>query len=201
MGEEETTFLAGWLNSRKGTKPYGRLLRLLTDLRELSRLSPVAQYANEDGLKRLLARAKSGSSGRGHIASISLQDLSSSPEYVRRLRLLDGHLARYKVRPRLTLTKAPLFAESGRARHLWEWHGKNSETDAAVKLLDLERQGLLDRVRQCQWKPCGKWFFARFRHQCFSTQKCQLRAYQQSDQFKEYRRQLYRSWRRQGEMR
>ncbi len=197
MGEEEGKFLAGWLNSRKGKKSSARLLRLLIGLRELSGLSPVAQYANRDALERLLARpGKPFPGGRGRVIRVSLQDLSPSREYVRKIRRVDAQLARYKVRPRLTVSKAPLFAKYGRARHLWDWHGKNPETDAVLKLLELEQQGLLDRVREC--RRCGQWLFARFVHQRFCTQACQLKAYQSSEYWREHRRQWWRAARREG---
>jgi hypothetical protein len=67
---------------------------------------------------------------------------------------------------------------------------------ALVKLLHLADQGLLSHIRQCGWKECGQWFFAKFDHQHFHSGRCRQRAAKSTPEFlqkhKDYMRRLRR---------
>ena len=63
-----------------------------------------------------------------------------------------------------------------------------SEEAAAVGLLlNLARQGAIQRVRECL--ECGTWFFARFEHSKFCQQKCQVKHYQSNPNWKAHRQE------------
>jgi hypothetical protein len=60
---------------------------------------------------------------------------------------------------------------------------------AFVKLLHLASRGVLDRIRQCKWERCAKWYFARFNHQgccCARHQQNHVRA---TEQWKKHKRE------------
>jgi hypothetical protein len=65
------------------------------------------------------------------------------------------------------------------------------ETLAALAVVDLTKQKLLDRVRHC---ICGNWFFARFAHQQSCSAKCRHKNYEQSEEFKANRRTYMRNY-------
>lgn len=63
---------------------------------------------------------------------------------------------------------------------------------AFMKLLQLGQQGVLNRVRRCARKECGRFFYARFEHNRFcKTQKprCQQRAAHSTEEWKLKRRE------------
>jgi hypothetical protein len=73
----------------------------------------------------------------------------------------------------------------------WKLVGKMPPSPglAFTKLLHLASRGLLDRVRQCPWEECGKWFFARFVHQeCCST-RCQQKLVRSTEKWKKHKRE------------
>jgi hypothetical protein len=65
------------------------------------------------------------------------------------------------------------------------------DSDAVLDLLELARQGLLERLKQC---PCGRWIWARFSHQRFCSSKCRERDFRSSEKWKEHRRQKAREY-------
>lgn len=56
---------------------------------------------------------------------------------------------------------------------------------ALVKLIHLADKGLLGRVRKCEQRECGRWFFARFRHQLFDSAKCQQQTFRADPAWKQ----------------
>jgi hypothetical protein len=68
---------------------------------------------------------------------------------------------------------------------------------ALHKLLDLASQGLVDRVRQCKWQECERWFFARFSHQECCSGRCQQNRIRSTDEWKKKRKIYMQRHRRQ----
>jgi hypothetical protein len=58
---------------------------------------------------------------------------------------------------------------------------------AVIKLLHLADKGLLGRVRACGRKECGEWFYAKFAHQRFHSERCQQEAYRSDPEWKHRR--------------
>ncbi len=69
------------------------------------------------------------------------------------------------------------------------------------KLIHLAEQGLLGRIRKCAKKECGRWFYARFEHQKFHAQKCQVEAFRSDPQWKEQRREYMKQLRQEKKLR
>jgi hypothetical protein len=65
------------------------------------------------------------------------------------------------------------------------------ESWAVRGLIDLANQGLLDRICQC---ACGKWYFARFRHQRSHSASCRKKLYEKTPEFREKRRGYMRKY-------
>lgn len=67
---------------------------------------------------------------------------------------------------------------------------------ALIKLIQLAGQGLLRRVRQCRFKKCRQWFFARSEHNpFFCSQKCRDGHRRSTPKWKKYRRVYTRQYR------
>jgi hypothetical protein len=65
------------------------------------------------------------------------------------------------------------------------------ESVAAHSIILLAQQGLLDRIDLCD---CGKWYFARFRHQRCCSALCRRKFYEKTDEFREKRRKYMRKY-------
>jgi hypothetical protein len=81
----------------------------------------------------------------------------------------------------------------------WRWSGKKYEKhlrmtagEALQVMLKLTQIGYLNRLRHCA--HCGKWLYARFRHQSFCSVKCQQKQYAQSEEWKTHRRAYMRRY-------
>ncbi len=61
-------------------------------------------------------------------------------------------------------------------------------------LVALGRKGLLGRLRQCKWKECQRWFFAKVNHQacCPKPARCYQKLYESSPEYKSKRNQRLR---------
>jgi hypothetical protein len=95
---------------------------------------------------------------------------------------LGGIVRRYK------LAVAPVLqgAAPDRWRIDWRLVGSMhpSQGLALVKLLHLADRGLIGRVRKCARNQCGKWFFARFQHQRFHSERCQQETFKSDPEWK-----------------
>jgi predicted RNA-binding Zn ribbon-like protein len=100
------------------------------------------------------------------------------------------------------LAVAPLVVEATATRWRVDWRPvgrmKPARALAFFKLLQLAETGLVDRVRQCAKPGCGRWFFARYRHQRFDCKKCQLEDFRSSPEWKQKRREYMRNLRLKG---
>lgn len=65
------------------------------------------------------------------------------------------------------------------------------DSDAVFDLMELARQGLLERLKVC---PCGRWIWARFSHQRFCSARCREKEFRSSPQWKEHRRRKTREY-------
>jgi hypothetical protein len=189
LGEEDGKALAEWLNQKSSGVARRQVTGLINDFRELRRLMP-----HEKSFFDFETAVKSATSHKGMLRtpvfSLADKDLTPSVEFRRKLRAIDAQLSRHKMRPRIVLGHAKVLNTSmprTRTAYEWEWYyGRNPATKAVHQLMKLEEQGLLERVRQCVC--CGRWLFARFIHQRFCGQPCQLKAYKSSEDWKEHRR-------------
>ncbi len=87
-----------------------------------------------------------------------------------------------------------------RTRWVVEWdpvgrHMSRAQALAIYQALQLGSQGLLPRVRECQNQKCKLWFYARFIHQRFHSERCQLEAFRSDPQWKEKRAEYMRQLR------
>jgi hypothetical protein len=58
------------------------------------------------------------------------------------------------------------------------------ELDTLMKLLELAARGLLHRVRRCEDRKCGRWFYARFENRSkFCRKDCQERCYKSNEKY------------------
>jgi hypothetical protein len=65
------------------------------------------------------------------------------------------------------------------------------ESLAIHGVIELAKLHLLQRVNQCK---CGRWFFAKFAHQRFCTQRCRKKHHESSEAFKATRREYMRRY-------
>jgi len=72
---------------------------------------------------------------------------------------------------------------------------------ALVRMLHLADQGLIERVRKCAKPGCGKWFFARFKHQLFDSARCQQETFKQDPAWKKQRADYMRRLRQETKLR
>lgn len=85
---------------------------------------------------------------------------------------------------------------------------------ALVKLLHLADKGLIGRVRECAaqqqiqtgprtWETvrCGKWFYAKFDHQRFHSEKCQQETFKRSPEWKKQRAEYMKRLRQEKKLR
>ena len=70
-------------------------------------------------------------------------------------------------------------------------YAKKQECIAALALISLAREGLLERVVKC---VCGKWFFGRSRSQAFCSSRCRSRHFKSSERWKAHRRAYMRRY-------
>jgi hypothetical protein len=65
------------------------------------------------------------------------------------------------------------------------------ESLAAQSVVELTNKGLLDRLKECD---CGRWFFSRFSHQNFCSDRCRKKRHETSEQFRASRREYMRRY-------
>ena len=102
------------------------------------------------------------------------------------LKAINQKLKRYKVYPRL-------FVQIEEAL-LVNWESANSAATMVNMIVRLAQAGYLLRVRRC--KECEKWFFARFNHQLFCSQKCRQKDFNQSEKGRQHRADYMRDYMR-----
>jgi hypothetical protein len=105
-------------------------------------------------------------------------------------RELSRHVLRVKPLHVQDEGKYKTFAEP---KWIFGWYsGAGARTAEMIfRIVRLGERGLLGRVRRCS--RCEKWFYAKFNHQRFCGQKCQLQHYQTSEEWKRRRRERYQN--------
>ena len=71
------------------------------------------------------------------------------------------------------------------------WEEEYDDTRAVFDIAQLAVAGFLDQLLTCR---CGKWFFAKFKHQQFCSTKCRQQEFRTSERWKEYRRRKAREY-------
>jgi len=118
--------------------------------------------------------------------------LVSGAEYRRRVgqigKDLDGLLPKYHFGGRSLSSPAPKL-------HWVPVIGPGvsaSLAEAVTCFLNLDSHMCLDRMREC--RKCGKWFYARFRHQEFCATRCQQTYFWSTEEWKAKRREYMRRY-------
>jgi hypothetical protein len=70
-------------------------------------------------------------------------------------------------------------------------HRPADETWMIRQVVDLSKDGLLDRIRKCS---CNRWFFARFAHQVSCSSRCRRNLYEKTDSYRAHRRKKAREY-------
>ena len=99
---------------------------------------------------------------------------------------INQKLKRYKVYP-------VLFMQIEEAL-IVTWESANRAATMVDLIVRLAQAGYVLRVRRC--KECEKWFFARFNHQLFCSQKCRQKDFRQSEKGKQRRADYMRNYMR-----
>jgi hypothetical protein len=114
--------------------------------------------------------------------------------------LLRRELGKFKFVPRAAVATGG----NGGASEWVTWWGRadyNEKSEPTLRMrpsealeliLRLTQINCLSRLRHCT--HCGKWLYAKFRHQSFCSLACQQKSYTQSDQWKAHRREYMRSY-------
>lgn len=179
-GEEECQALVDWLN-RDGRKRAG--LRIQTWLSFLHVLSEAAPSLG--GAPGILDLEKV-------IAALAKGQGGSRTESLRRL-LRSVGVPKVHVRVRIK------FEDVGGTRRVVPVIAADTvEGEALLTVLRISQKGVLNRVRKCP--RCGRWFFARFRHQRFCQLTCQQKHFRDSEAWKEHRREWMRDYYRKKQM-
>jgi hypothetical protein len=116
---------------------------------------------------------------------------------------LNSYLARIVRRSKLAVAPVLLGAAPGRWRIDWRLTGNmhHPQALAIVQLLHLADKGLLRRVRKCAAKECDRWFYARFEHQRFHSERCQQRTFRSDPGWKTLRAEYMKQLRWEGKLR
>ena len=189
-GESRAYFLIEWLNGTKGSLANKRVVDLIETFRELAE----AQSA-EFPRARLVPQSK---------LRATAAQLANVRKFMVVRRKLKSQLKRYWFQPEQEWTS--------RGSWIVSWRHSNkaggiyitvsqqgddvpvNEGDAVLNLFRLGEQGYFDRIQECQL--CGKWLFARFKHQAYCSTKCQQQAYKSSEAWKQHRRDWMRGYRK-----
>jgi hypothetical protein len=183
-GEGECRPLVNWLNRQGKTRAGFKIQALLTYARDMSQ---ARSKAVDDRELHDLEEAVSKQVRFWE----SLPDAQAA-ERAQRLRRV---LKTVGV-PKVKVSVKVKFEDAGPSlRLLLVPAAETSEGEALLSVLSLSEKGVLDRVRKCP--RCGKWFFARFRHQRFCKTKCQQKHFRDSAAWKAHRNQWMRNYYRQ----
>jgi hypothetical protein len=72
---------------------------------------------------------------------------------------------------------------------------------ALIRLLHMADKGLIGRVRKCAKEACGKWFYAKFEHQRFHSERCQQETFKTSPAWKKQRAEYMKRLRQEKKLR
>jgi hypothetical protein len=189
-GETTAFGVSQWLNATGDTAENRWVLHLLKRTKRLQRLQASSNFARVDlrTLKVVGTRQqKRRSMELGKLLG-AINKLISRHTF--RLRYYLRTVARGDLEwtPVASRTKVSVVVSPEGDRYLI------SEGLVVSRILELARQGLVHRLRQC--KRCRSWYFAHFAHQRFCTGSCQQANLRKSESFKAKRRVYMRDRRR-----
>ena len=182
-----------WYLNERNIPGQERVLAILEKMIELANIEPPVFNEKIDG--PALVRGKPNPVFR-----------KIAPEkYDRQMRIeklraeLNAELAQYKFIP-FVLTSLGARGLSVAWHRFWRFEmeeprtppNKLMEGQYLEMILNLARSGQIRRLRRCS--NCGKWLYARFRHQEFCSTKCQQKHYTQTEEWKAHRREYMRDY-------
>jgi len=169
-GQEDGLRFAKWLNNEEGARIGAELGELQAERRTRKRIADLVQNLNRSAE----AYVRNGKADEALAEKI------------------DRELSRYSLTVRTFQVKHESnYKTLAEPRWIFGWYSKAGERVAEMifTIVRLGERGLLARVRTCT--RCERWFYAKFNHQRFCGQKCQLLHYQTSEEWKARRRQRY----------
>jgi hypothetical protein len=192
-GEAHSFGVVNWLNRVRDKRPRTRVMSLIRDAKEFDSLKQKGGF--------LPASLIPGTRVRGN--EVQLANTKRAAELLRRTKRC---LSRYKMYP-------AFWGQTEGSRWRVHWiktadvhkvgvgilEGGNydtiriSEADAVSSMLRLAEEGYLNRLRECR---CGRWFYARFRHQQFCGEPCQQQYFRKTPEFRAYNRKYMHDRRR-----
>jgi hypothetical protein len=209
-GEDEAVDLAEWLNKKGESASKRRIGELLRDIHEFHGMSAPSESSVDfqKGSRRVSARIL-----------YDKEILTEAPEQKRSKELRQRNKNYLNLYSRInrglaSYSMIPVFANLTELGWTVEWLPISdpridyldraarrkkvgrplNESLAVLDIAELSKLGLITRVRNCA--HCGKWFFARFRHQLFCGESCQHAHYWKSESGKAQRRKYMRGYRR-----
>jgi hypothetical protein len=190
-GEDLARHLVEWLNANAGSEACRRIVDLIGNFYAVAKgMQPMGEVYDVPVEKgRFIIR--------GPLPGAAEQTKS----WIELAGKLNRKLARYSVYAQFTYARVEqhwiFLWRSAKRKYAYVRpvdSARLSETEAALKVVDLARYGYVTRVRQCK---CGKgWFFAKFKHQIFCSTKCQQTYFRTNAQFKAQRQVYMRNYRK-----
>ena len=172
-GQNEGKGLVEWLNHEEPTRIGATREELRAELRGEAR--------TRKKIARLITDLNRS-------AETFIREGKSDPVLTKRI---DKQLAEYTLRVEVLHPDAGQHKTFAAPKWTFGWYSRGGSRAAEMifKIVRLGERGLLARVRSCG--QCGRWFYAKFNHQRFCGQKCQLQHYQTSEEWKARRRERY----------
>ncbi len=189
-GEEDRIVLIEWLNAAAGTKSYGRVSELISNIRSADAAVDVAL---RDSVFVHVGRP-------GDI--IPAEKSRRRREVSRLLRPISRAFTGYVFHPSLTCTlfdkprwRFGLVGDPVTGDYkLTRPDGRRVfEADAVFGVFRLASYGFLDRVRECP--TCQKWLYAHPSHKKYCDSACQLKYFASTPRQKEKRAEYMRQYR------
>lgn len=172
IGEAQGNALAEWLNQKGHKAERERVIALIAAIKDLN-------VAQEQDARANMARAEGKARKAGKKSFTLGTTLPVSRRYLKMLRRVDRLLADCWMRPRL-------IDHGGKCS--FEWLYQKAGSLGMHLLIQLMELGVLNGVRTCDRKGCGKWLFVTYPTKRFCSGDCQRRDYQTSEEWKRRRR-------------
>lgn len=188
-GQARTFVLIEWLNKTPNQDAQARVVEIIDIVREID------QFGAKD-----LPRVRLGRWSRLRPTRAQAENLARLTSLTERLRNIFN---RYKFSPGLQQSTGGKSVvvwrpsiKAGRLDIIVSSLGDTvrvTEGDAVLRLLRLIEEGYFGRIRKCSF--CPKWLFARFKHQQYCGQKCQITAYKTTPEWRTRRRKYIKELR------
>jgi hypothetical protein len=176
-GEADGRAAAEWLNRNGRTKEGYAVVKLIKNIRDLTPDIPTSLF-------RAL-----------------VHEDSSHGQYVAGLNRVNQRLVKYAMWPMIVRrsTEVRKWGKNrpaeARTKFHWRWsHGYNQDTPTVHCIARLGEQGLFFRLRQCPL--CGKWYYARFDHQLYCSNRCREKRFKSTPEWRALRREYMRKRRK-----